>query len=302
MRLQRITTILALTLAPLCVRADKVEIAIDGQSRSYVIERPTMVGPRPTVIMLHGINGTAEKIAQRTGLDQAGPRQGFVVVFPQSRGNAWNRFLPGNETARAREYFRDVGGPPNDVGFLKRLVSDLTQRGLSDRARIYLAGLSNGGFLALSLLCTAADSFAAIGLLVTAMPEDTGPDCHPSTAVPVLMLAGTADQVVPYAGGVVTQSTITVWSFERLTAFVRQINGCDGSPGRSVVPNIPQRVEIEYSGPCRSGPMVVYRIVGGTHISAPDALHTGQLLLDFFRDKVRGVPNPDRLSAQPVGG
>jgi len=45
--------------------------------------------------MLHGINGTAERIGQRTGLDQAGPREGFVVVFPQSRGNAWNRFAPG---------------------------------------------------------------------------------------------------------------------------------------------------------------------------------------------------------------
>jgi poly(3-hydroxybutyrate) depolymerase len=187
------------------------------------------------------------------------------------------------------------------MGFLKRLVADLTQRGLSDRARIYLAGLSNGGFLALSMFCTAAESFAAIGLLVTSMPEDSGSDCRPAAPLPVLMLGGTADQVVPYAGGVVSQSPITVWPFERLTEFMRQINGCDGSPGRSVVPNIPERVEIEYSGPCRSGPVVVYRIVGGTHASAPDALHTGQLLLDFFRDKVRGPPNPDRLLAQAAG-
>jgi poly(3-hydroxybutyrate) depolymerase len=113
-RALRITILFALTIAPLyCVRADKVEIDVDGQRRSYVIDRPTIAGPRPTVIMLHGINGTAEQIARRTGLDQAGPRQGFVVVFPQSRGNAWNRFLPGNETARAREYFRNAGGPPN---------------------------------------------------------------------------------------------------------------------------------------------------------------------------------------------
>jgi polyhydroxybutyrate depolymerase len=83
-------------------------------------------------------------------------------------------------------------------------LADVTQRGLSDPARIYLTGLSNGGFLPLSMLCTAGDSFAAVGLLITSMPEDTGADCHSSTPLPVLMLGGTADQVVPYGGGVVS--------------------------------------------------------------------------------------------------
>jgi hypothetical protein len=115
------------------------------------------------------------------------------------------------------------------------------------------------------------------------------------------MLGGTADQEVPYAGGVVSQSTLSVWSFERLTTFFRQINECDGSAGRSVVPGIQQRVEIEYSGPCRSGPVVIYRVVGGTHASAPDTLHTGQLLLDFFRDKVRRPPSSAQPLAQPPG-
>jgi polyhydroxybutyrate depolymerase len=281
--------------------AATVQLAFEGQSRSYLIEQPNMAGARPTVIMLHGINGTAERIAQRTGLGQLGPREGFVVVFPQSRGNAWNRFAPGKESPRAKEFFRDVGGPPNDMGFLKRLVADLIQRGLSDQARIYLAGLSNGGFMTLGVLCATADTFAAIGLLVTSMPDDMGSDCRPATPLPVLMLGGTADQEVPYAGGVVSQSTLSVWSFERLTTFFRQINECDGSAGRSVVPGIQQRVEIEYSGPCRSGPVVIYRVVGGTHASAPDTLHTGQLLLDFFRDKVRRPPSSAQPLAQPPG-
>jgi predicted alpha/beta-fold hydrolase len=53
----------------------KAEIAIDGQPRSYVIEQPTMAGPRPTVIMLHGINGTAERSAANgIGPSRAAPR------------------------------------------------------------------------------------------------------------------------------------------------------------------------------------------------------------------------------------
>jgi poly(3-hydroxybutyrate) depolymerase len=116
------------------------------------------------------------------------------------------------------------------------------------------------------------------------------------------MLGGTADQVVPYAGGVVSQGTISVWSFERLTGFLRQLNGCDGPAGRSVVPGIQQRVEIEYSGPCRSGPVVIYRIVGGTHASAPDTLNSGPLLVDFFRDKVRRPANAARPTSSGLTG
>jgi polyhydroxybutyrate depolymerase len=254
--------------------------------------------------MLHGINGTAEQIAQRTNLAKSGPRDGFVVVFPQSHANAWNRFASGTETPRALEYFRKSGGPPNDVGFLKMLVADLVQRDISDPARIYLAGLSNGGFLTLYMLCAAADSFAAIGLLVTSMPDDTGAECRPSTPLPVLILSGTADQVVPYGGGLVSQSTINVWSFEQMTAFFRKLNGCVGEPGRSVVPGLQHRVEIEYSGPCRSGPVVAYRVVSGNHATALDTLNTGQLLLEFFRDKVRS--NAGTIAADPqkivIGG
>src|ERR1700704_2083707 len=160
--------------------AETVQLAFEGQPRSYLIERPAKAGAHPTVIMLHGINGTAERIAQRTGLDQAGPREGFVVVFPQSRGDAWNRFPPGKETPRAKEFFRDVGGPPNDMGFLKRLIADLIQRGLSNQARIYLAGDSGtGGTVASRRVAQApADGYTLmIGTLGT---HGAGPSQYPN--------------------------------------------------------------------------------------------------------------------------
>src|SRR5436309_16066971 len=77
--------------------AAEMQITVDGYARTYLIERPNASRPSPTIIMLHGANGTAGAIAQLTNLARLGPPDGFVAVFPQSRANVWNRFQPGRE-------------------------------------------------------------------------------------------------------------------------------------------------------------------------------------------------------------
>ena len=269
------------------IGAESLQLTVSGQPRTFLVERPATSGPYPTIIMLHGLHGTAERVAQRTGLAQKGPQEGFAAVFPQSRAPVWNRFSPGKEPPQVIEFFRQFGGPPNDFEYLKSLVADLVQRGISDPSRMYLAGESNGGFMTLAVICTMPETFAGIGLLVTSMPEDLGADCGALTSMPVLMLSGTADTVVPYGGGIVLGSTISVWSADRLITFFRQLNGCDGQPERSVIAGLQQRIEAEYSGPCRQAPIVIYRVIAGTHASTPVAVPTGQLLVDFFRDTAR---------------
>ncbi|HZC78011.1 MAG TPA: hypothetical protein VE258_09700, partial [Ktedonobacterales bacterium] len=61
--------------------AAEMQITVDGYARTYLIERPNASRPSPTVIMLHGANGTAGAIAQLTNLARLGPPDGFVAVF-----------------------------------------------------------------------------------------------------------------------------------------------------------------------------------------------------------------------------
>ena len=166
--------------------ADKMQLVVDGQPRTYLLERPSTPGPSPTIITLHGANGTAERIAQQTGLGRVGPDNGFAAVFPQARANVWNRNFPGHESPETIEYFRQYGGTPNDIGFLKQLIADLVQRGISDPKRIYLVGVSNGGFMTLSMFCFEGGLFAGLGLIVTSMIEKTGEDCRPPNRSPSL--------------------------------------------------------------------------------------------------------------------
>ncbi len=284
------TTIILLTLTMILgvrgVHAEPMQLVVNGQARTFLLERPVAQGPRPTVIMLHGAGRRATDIAQQTGLAQLAPREGLVAVFPEGRGSRWNFFPPGKEFAKDVQFFQQHGGLPDDVAFLKILVADLVRRGVSDPKRIYLSGLSLGGVMALRMACVDAGMFAAIGLLISAMAELTGANCQPAKPLPILMINGTADQMLPYAGGQSVRGD-SLWSTERLVGFFRRLNGCAEAAQQSVLPGAhPQKIEIERSTKCSGGPVILYRIVGGVH-DVPPGLNSGQLLLDFFRDKVR---------------
>ncbi len=261
--------------------AEAARLSVNGQTRTFLLERPAEQAPRPTLIMLHGGGGASEQEMRLSGLAQLGPREGFVAVFPQALGGLWNFFQPGTETAQYVEFFQRHGGLPNDVAFLKLLVADLVQKGVADPKRVYAAGRSLGGVMVLRLACIDTGSFAAIGLLITAMPEVTGSDCHPPKPLPVLMINGTDDRILPYKGERSPRGDI-LWSAQRLVAFFSDLNGC-AEPDQELVLH---DIVIERSTRCAGGPVIFYRVVGGGH-DLPPALNTSKTLLDFFRDKTR---------------
>jgi polyhydroxybutyrate depolymerase len=274
--------------------AEPMQLLVDGRTRTYLLERPAGQGPRPTIIMLHGYTGNAAQIAEQTGLVQPAKQAGFVAAFPDGLGGRWNLLPPSKQTAGYAQLFRQSGGPPDDVAFLKMLVGDLVGRGLADPKRIYLAGRSLGGAMTLRMACVEAPMLAAIALLISAMPEETGNDCHPAQPLPVLMMNVTGDPMVPYGGGRVGQAGLPsgvtdVWSTERLLGFFRKLNGCSDSPEplasssqnpASLTNGVQRWVK------CPGGPVVFHRVVGENH-NVPVSLDPAQLLMNFFRDKSR---------------
>jgi polyhydroxybutyrate depolymerase len=265
--------------------AELMQFAVDGHARKVLMTRPAGQGPHPTLIVMHGGGGTAELELQLSGLSQLGPRDGFVAAFPEAMGGYWNFFTPGRETKQYVRLFQHLGGVPDDVAFLRALTRNLAQNGIADPQRTYLVGRSIGGIMALRLACIDAQNFAAIGLLVSAMPDVTGADCHPPKPLPVLMINGTADRVLPY-GGLRSPLGDSLWSTQRLVDFFSRLNGCAEATHQIVSTEHIPNVVIERSIGCAGGPVVLYRIVGGGH-AIPAALNASQVLLDFFRDKTR---------------
>jgi poly(3-hydroxybutyrate) depolymerase/tetratricopeptide (TPR) repeat protein len=279
--------------------AQSMQLVVDGQPRVFVLNRPPGAEPRPTVIMLHGAFSNAAKEADAPGLGQLAPQNGFAAVFPEGRAGRWNHLPPGKEaTAFAELAFMDAGEALDDVKFLKLLVADLVRRGVSDPKCIYLAGRSAGGLMTLRMACEDARLFAGIGLLIASMSEPAGAVCRPAKPLPVLLLNGTADQVVPYGGGTVAgldgtpgRGVFAVWSAERLVEFFRRLNGCTDPVQFSVVAmQSREQIHLERSAGCAGAPIEFYRVVGGGHNANPTGFDVSQALLTFFSGKPASAP------------
>jgi len=278
-------------LAAPCHAAETKSIVVAGQQRTYVLSRPSASGPRPTVVMLHGTGTNAADFSQTVRLTEIAQRQGFVVVYPETLSERWWNAFPAGYIPEARtEGERLHFGTSDDVGFVKALVAHLIEQGISDPRRIYLGGSSFGGLMAMRIACTAPEMFAAVGVIFASMPDATGQDCRPAKPLPLVVMNGTADPVLPYAGGP-TVVGFSVWSTDRTLAFFRKLDGCSDQAERSELPHRGgglTHVVVERWTQCARGPVVLYQIVDGGHRvrgSLNNDFVAFEALWEFFRNQ-----------------
>ncbi|MDN5004510.1 alpha/beta hydrolase family esterase [Bradyrhizobium sp. GCM10027634] len=250
-----VTALISLSLP---ARAFTTEIFVDTRDGPrHALVMPAGDGPHPTVIVLHGALGTGAGTARLTGFAEAAARHSFTAVFPDGLDRKWH-------DGRA-------GGPagPDDVGFIRSLVGRLIADHLADRDRIYLAGISNGGMMSFTLLCKAPELFAGVGTVIANMPA--GIESCPAKPVPVVMINGTADPMVPYNGGGVgfRGGRGEVWSVRKTAEFFARRDGCS----QSTAVALPSRSNAEGTSvtriswrDCRvNAGVTLYRVEGGGH-------------------------------------
>ncbi|MGC2774210.1 MAG: PHB depolymerase family esterase [Bradyrhizobium sp.] len=253
-----VVVVAAATLASVAAQAFDRDITIDTQDGPrHALVIPAGSGPHPTVIVLHGALGSGIGTARTTGFAEAAARRDFAAVFPDGLDRQWN----DGRTGKA--------GGPDDVGFIRMLVQRLVTDRVADPRRVYLAGISNGGMMSFTLACKAPELFAGIGTVIANMPEAIAP-CA-ARPVPVVMINGTADPMVPYRGGEVglRGGRGQVWSVDKTAEFFAQRDGCgsrsaEALPHRDVasgtsVTHIIWRI-------CKvNGGVSLYRVEGGGH-------------------------------------
>jgi polyhydroxybutyrate depolymerase len=133
---------------------------------------------------------------------------------------------------RGREDIRSE--PADDISFLNGMLDQMAAKFSVDTERIYATGLSEGGFMAMKVGCAMSDRIAAIAPVAAAMPKAM--ICLPLRPVPVVMINGTSDPVVPHSGGTEKNLQLPVISVEDSAKSWARMDRCAEKPSESKLP------------------------------------------------------------------
>ncbi|MCA3634132.1 MAG: hypothetical protein IOC63_21215 [Methylobacterium sp.] len=239
-----------------------------GTERRYLeyIPNDGKVGPRPTLIDLHGLRPPEWKNSIYPQLKVMADREGLLVLRPEAINFRWNYAQP-EAMQSASAMIGDQAA--DDVGFLVSLIDNRVAVGAADPTRVYVTGDSRGGFMTFELMCRAANKIAAAGPFIGSMTEKQMELCRPAFPVPVMAINGTSDTNIFYDGWIIDGKRQV--STPEVMEFWRKQHGCTGQKGDRV----PRREGhtgdptnlwlIEWTGCRQEGAVKLYRVNGGGH-------------------------------------
>lgn len=179
-------------------------------TRAYRVHVPVGLDPSqpaPLVLAFHGGGGNARQFADSNGLWRTADRHGFLLVYPEgtpARPNLPYRFQTWNAgdcCGRAQTLGVD------DVAFTDALLDAVAAEWSVDQNRIYATGFSNGGMMSYRLGIELGDRLAAIAPVGAAL-QVVG---RPGRPMPLLAIHGELDLNVPWAGGLGSGPSGTVF-------------------------------------------------------------------------------------------
>ncbi len=284
-------------------RTQDGDLEVDGRVRHFEWYEPSTLEPgAPLVLSIHGsgMDGESTRRFTRWGFEELAEREGFVVAYPLGFEREWNGCRSPGVTRADRE---DL----SDTRFLLEIARVLGERLALDPTRLYAAGISNGGQMAYRLAHDAPGRVAAVAALIAQIPEPENSDCNaPRGPVPVLVMNGTADPIVPEQGGVASLFGLSargrVRSTDETIRFWLEVNGIGGPPAEvtqlpDLDPDDGSRVERSvWRGADPRREVVLVRVHGGGH-AAPGGIGFGLRgwtgpLLGFVNQDIRA---PDEI-------
>jgi polyhydroxybutyrate depolymerase len=296
----------------------------------------------PVVILLHARNQDADNMARLTHFNQFADKDRIIAVYPNATRGAWNIGVRPEQSSMAPrrgggrrgglgggwpggggggypggggggrpgggqnpdETTRNRPEPADDVAFLNQMLDALALKYSVDTRRVYVAGLEDGGFMALRVGCNMADRIAAVAAVGAALPKTM--ICLPSRAVPALFMMGTDDPIVPDNGGSYKPGQFHVLSAEDSAKAWAKFDRCAEKPAQDKIPPLQkggkETKTYTYSG-CQNNAQVVLDSVKGGGSTWPggeqymsekeigktsDAINANETIWGFLASKTIG--------------
>src|SRR5476651_996547 len=230
----------------------KEQMMVNGIKRSFVTYIPTTEQPKkmPVIISLHGGFASPKGMFHLADFRPIAEREKFIVVCPASK-NIWHDGA-------------DIGGI-DDVKFIDQLITYIINTYHADASRIYITGISNGGFMTTRLACQLHQRIAAIAVVAATLDVGEGYDL--AAPLPVIYMHGTKDPIVSYKGGKLFGRSI--FSHEEIIKKWITMDGCSDKP---IITNIPDAaqdgtslIKEEYTNPANNLKVIGYTINNGGH-------------------------------------
>lgn len=160
------------------------------------------------------------------------------------------------------------------MAFIAALLEDVAKKHALDPKRVYSTGISNGAIFSHYLAANLSSRIAAIAPVAGGLAEPFSAQFKATEPVSVLILQGTADPLVPYAGGGINlpggKQRVGIVSTEEAVKKWVATNGCKLQPAQEEVADTdPQdgcrATKYTYAGGQGGSEVVLYRIEGGGH-------------------------------------
>lgn len=240
-------------------------LTVDSRERTYELHVPLSYAAdkrASLVLVLHGRLGDGHGNVALTHFDKVSDAYGFLVAYPDGLNRSWADGRGGTPA--------DKDGV-DDVHFLSELIRKLSSEYRIDAARVYVTGMSNGGFMTQRVACSLADQIAAAGSVAATMGQILASSCKPSKPVPMMLIQGTQDPLVSINGGSLgtNGSRGEILSLDATAQKWVSLDGCNSKPEKTALPDVANdgtTIQRETFSACKaSAEVIVYTVEGGGH-------------------------------------
>jgi polyhydroxybutyrate depolymerase len=224
----------------------------------------------PLLLMLHSIGTSAEDIERRTDWPKFAERNGLAWLAPNGPVDSLGRrFWDAGPSC-----CNFSGQRIDHVAALRELLERTLEEYPIDRDRVFVGGISNGGFMAHRLACEAPELLHGVVSISGAGPLENVA-CKTPSSLRVLEIHGDADRIVSYAGGhflgmamlpehASAQKTVGDWA-ARLA--------CSGEPTQAEPIDLEKRfagkeTRVTRYRDCQRGALELWTVSGGDHYLA----------------------------------
>ena len=249
----------------------ELSIEYDGYKRHFVLHVPEHhenLKKAPLLIAMHGVGGTAKGMMRLTKqrFNELADRDGFLAVYPQGLEKSWND--ERNEPI-SYAHKNDI----DDIGFLAKLIEKMEQEYRADPERVFVTGISNGGFMSIRISRELADKVKGVALVTASIPLDARDAHFAGPPMNIMLINGTADPLVPYDGGYVgvpkKKRGEILSTDEAIEIFILR-NGCSDVPEieelKDKDPEDGTRViRYEYTNAETGNKVILLKVRGGGH-------------------------------------